>query len=128
MSTATRQVDAPPWLSAFYAKVDELDIEAVAAGFSTHATMRYGSGVTATGQDAIRGGLTYLFTHYRGIRHEFLAVWDTGSTLMVEANVTYRTQDDREVTVPALTVIEHRDDGVIDGMRIFIDPTPVLDG
>jgi hypothetical protein len=124
MSAATRQVDAPAWLTDFYAKVDELDTEAVAAGFATTATMRYGSGDTAVGREAIRGGLTYLFTHYRGIRHEFRAVWDTGSTLMVEADVTYRTQDDREVTVPALTVIEHRDD-VIDGMRIFIDPGPV---
>ena len=124
MSTATRRVDAPAWLSEFYAKVDELDTEAVAAGFAANATMRYGSGDTAVGREAIRGGLTYLFTHYRGIRHEFRAVWDTGSTLMVEADVTYRTQDDREVTVPALTVIEHRDD-VIDGMRIFIDPGPV---
>jgi SnoaL-like domain len=125
MSTTTTPVEAPIWLSQFYAKVDKLDTEGVAAAFSTDASMRYGSNEAAVGPDAIRGGLTYLFTHYAGIQHEFLSVWDTGSTLMVEANVTYRTQDQREVTVPALTVIEHRDGGVIDGMRIFIDPSPV---
>ena len=124
MSTTTTPVEAPIWLSQFYAKVDKLDTEGVAAAFSTDASMRYGSNEAAVGPDAIRGGLTYLFTHYAGIQHEFLSVWDAGSTLMVEANVTYRTQDQREVTVPALTVIEHRDGGVIDGMRIFIDPSP----
>lgn len=128
MSVATQPVAAPSWLTEFYAKVDELDVERVLAGFAPDATMRYGSGDTATGHDAIRGGLTYLFTHFRGIRHHFRSVWDTGSTLMVEADVTYRTQDGRAVTVPALTVIEHRDGGVIDGMRIFIDPTPVEAG
>lgn len=126
MSTATAPVDAPAWLGEFYGKVDRLDVEGVLAAFSPDAGMRYGSGETAVGHDAIRGGLTYLFTHYAGIRHVFRAVWDTGSTLMVEAEVTYRTQDGRETTVPALTVIEHRDGGVIDDMRIFIDPTPVV--
>ncbi|GAA4707803.1 hypothetical protein GCM10023215_56090 [Pseudonocardia yuanmonensis] len=125
MSTATAPVDAPTWLSEFYSKVDQLDTEGVLAAFAADASMRYGSAEAAVGHDAIRGGLTYLFTLYAGIRHEFRAVWDTGSTLMVEAEVTYRTQDGREVAVPALTVIEHRDGGVIDDMRIFIDPTPV---
>ena len=92
MSTATQQVDAPAWLSDFYAKVDDLDIEAVAAYFSANATWRYGSGDTAVGRDAIRGGMMN-FPRIRGIRHEFLKVWDTGSTLIVEANVTYTTQD-----------------------------------
>ena len=114
MSTATQQVDAPAWLSDFYAKVDDLDTEAVAAYFSANATMRYGSGDTAVGRDAIRGGLKN-FPRVRGIRHEFLKVWDTGSTLIVEANVTYTTQDGREVTLPALTVIEHRDGTQVGG-------------
>ena len=125
MSTATQQVDAPTWLSDFYVLVDKLDTEAVAACYSVDGTMRYGSGPTAVGRDAIFAGLNYLLAIYSGIHHEFLKVWDTGSTLMVEANVTYTTHDGRAVTVPALTVIEHRDGGVIDAMRVFIDPTPV---
>lgn len=119
------QVDAPTWLTEFYAKVDDLDTAGVLAAYADDATMRYGSGETAVGRDAIKGSLTYLFTHFLGITHAFRTVWDAGSSLLVEADVTYRTQAGEEVTVPALTVIDHRDGGVIQGMRIFIDPSPI---
>lgn len=117
-------VDAPAWLIDFYAKVDSLDTEAVLAGFAPEGTMRYGSADTMHGHDAIRAGLTWLFTSYRGVGHEFLNVWTAGSTLLVEATVTYGCPDGRDVAAPALTIIEHRD-GLIDDLRIFIDPTPV---
>jgi hypothetical protein len=39
-----RAVEAPVWLTDFYAKADALDTEAVLAGFAPDATMRYGSG------------------------------------------------------------------------------------
>lgn len=126
-ATATRAVDAPAWLTGFYAKVDALDTEGVLAAFAPDATMRYGSGDPMPGHDGIRAGLTFLFTFYRRIGHEFRSVWQSGSTVLLEATVTYGCPDGREVAVPALTVIDHRD-GVIDDMRIFIDPTPVQAG
>jgi ketosteroid isomerase-like protein len=123
MTAAAQTVEAPAWLTAFYAKVDALDTEGVLDGFSPDATMRYGSGATMPGRDAIRAGLTWLFTHYRTIGHEFRNVWVAGSALLVEATVTYGCADGRDVAVPALTIIEHRD-GRIDDLRVFIDPTP----
>jgi ketosteroid isomerase-like protein len=124
MTGVAHAVEAPTWLTAFYAEVDALDTEAVLAGFAPTATMRYGSGDPLPGHDAIRAGLTWLFTHYRRIEHEFRNVWACGPTVLLEAAVTYEVPDGRVVTVPALTIIEHRD-GRIDDMRIFIDPTPV---
>lgn len=121
---AATRVSAPAWLTAFYAKVDALDTDAVLAGFAPGGSMRYGSGDALTGHDALRAGLTYLFTTYTGIDHEFRNVWESGSTLLVEATVTYGTADGRAVAVPALTIIDHRE-GLIDDMRIFIDPSPV---
>ena len=123
MTAAAQTVEAPAWLTAFYAKVDALDTEGVLDGFSADATMRYGSGETMPGRDAIRAGLTWLFTHYRTIGHEFRNVWTAGPALLVEATVTYGCADGRDVAVPALTIIEHRD-GRIDDLRVFIDPTP----
>jgi ketosteroid isomerase-like protein len=123
-ATASPAVAAPAWLTGFYARVDALDTEAVLAGFARDATMRYGSGEPMRGSDAIRAGLTWLFTHYRRIGHEFLGVWESASTVLVEATVTYGTADGREIAVPALTVIEHRD-GLIDDLRIYLDPTPM---
>ncbi|MFC5138982.1 nuclear transport factor 2 family protein [Actinomycetospora rhizophila] len=126
-TTTARAVDAPAWLVEFYGHVDALDTEAVLARFAPDASMRYGAGDPLPGHEAIRAGLTYLFTTYRRIGHEFLGVWESGTTLMLEATVTYGLPDGREVAVPALTVIEHRD-GAIDDLRIFIDPTPAQVG
>ncbi|GAA1205180.1 nuclear transport factor 2 family protein [Pseudonocardia alaniniphila] len=128
MTGATSRVaDAPTWLTDFFAKVDALDTEAVLAGFAPEATMRYGSGDPTAGHDAIRAVLIALFTHYRRIEHEFLNLWICESTLLLEVAVTYGCPDGRDVTIPALTIIEHRD-GLIDAMRIFIDPTSVQPG
>ncbi|GAA3044191.1 hypothetical protein GCM10010464_05410 [Pseudonocardia yunnanensis] len=121
---APRPVDAPAWLTDLYTKVDSLDTEAVLAGFAPEGTMRYGSAAPMYGHDAIRAGLTWLFTSYRRIGHEFLNVWAAGSTLLVEATVTYGCLDGCDVAVPALTIIERRN-GLIDDLHIFIDPTPV---
>ena len=67
MTAAAQTVEAPSWLTAFYAKVDALDTEGVLDGFAPDATMRYGSGEPMPGREAIRAGLTWLFTHYRTI-------------------------------------------------------------
>ena len=123
MTAAAQTVEAPAWLTAFYAKVDALDTEGVLDGFAPDATMRYGSGEPMPGRDAIRAGLTWLFTHYRTIGHEFRNVWAAGPALLVEATVTYGCADGRDVAVPALTIIEHRDGRIAD-LRVFIDPTP----
>ena len=123
MTAAAQAVEAPAWLTAFYAKVDALDTEGVLDGFAPEATMRYGSGEPMPGREAIRAGLTWLFTHYRTIGHEFRNVWAAGQVLLVEATVTYGCADGRDVAVPALTIIEHHDGRVAD-LRVFIDPTP----
>ncbi|MGW4057745.1 nuclear transport factor 2 family protein [Amycolatopsis sp. NPDC004747] len=124
---AATAVQIPAWLNDFYAKVDACDTEAVLAGFAPDARMTYGANAPMPGRDAIRAGLDWLFTSYRRIEHEFLNVWASGPVLLLEANVTYGCPDGRDVTVPALTVIEHRD-GLVDDLRVFIDPTPTRAG
>ncbi|WIX77062.1 nuclear transport factor 2 family protein [Amycolatopsis carbonis] len=96
-------------------------------GFADEATMTYGSNDPMAGRDAIRGGLEWLFTTYSRMRHEFRNLWSSGAVLLLEANVTYVRPDGREVTLPVVTIIEHRD-GIIGGLRIFIDPTPTQVG
>ncbi|WP_439378855.1 nuclear transport factor 2 family protein [Amycolatopsis lexingtonensis] len=124
---AAKVLPAPAWLTDFYVKVDACDTAAVLAGFAADGTMTYGAGAPMSGHEAIRAGLDWLFGCYTKIEHEFLNVWTSGAVLLLEANVTYGCPDGRDVTVPALTVIEHRD-GVIDDLRIFIDPTPIQAG
>lgn len=128
MTDATaKAVTVPAWLRDFYAKVDACDTAAVVAGFAGDATMTYGANAPMPGHAAIRAGLDWLFTSYRKIEHEFLNVWTCGPVLLLEANVTYGCPDGRDVTVPAVTIIEHRD-GVIGDLRVFIDPTPTRAG
>jgi hypothetical protein len=44
---------------------------------------------------------------------------------MIEAEVTYTRLDERQVTVPVVTIYR-RGDALIDDYRIFIDLAPVL--
>lgn len=129
-ATAARSAastETPAWLVDFYRTVDALDIEGTLAGFAPDASMRYGSMEPMVGREAIRGGLTWLYTYYRGIRHEFRNVWLAGSTVLLEATVTYGHPDGREIALPVLSILEHHD-GVVDDLRIFIDPTPIEAG
>ncbi|WP_433171474.1 nuclear transport factor 2 family protein [Actinoallomurus sp. CA-150999] len=118
------RVEAPRWLVDFYRKVDALEVEGVLAGFAPDASMRFGSTDPMVGHDAIRAGLKWIFSNYRRMRHDFLHVWASGETVLLEATVTYELLDGRVVPVPALTIIEYRGDLVHD-MRIFTDPTPL---
>jgi ketosteroid isomerase-like protein len=122
--TASRATEAPAWLVEFYERVDALDTEAVLARFAPDASMRYGSMEPMVGQEALRGGLTWLFTYYTAIRHEFRSVWVSGATVLIEATVTYGHPDGREVALPVVSILEHRD-GIVDDLRIFLDPTPI---
>lgn len=122
--TTTAHVDAPAWLVDFYRAVDALDLEGTLAGFAPDASMRYGSMDPMEGREAVRGGLTWLYTYYRGIRHEFRHVWVSGDTVVLEATVTYGHPDGREVSVPVVSILEHRD-GIVDDLRIFLDPSPI---
>ena len=126
-SAAATVVQAPAWLTDFYVNVDACDVAPVLAGFADDATMIYGANDPLVGRDEIRGGLEWLFTCYSRMRHQFLNIWTRGPVVLLEANVTYFWPDGRHVTVPALTILEHHD-GVIDNLRIFIDPTPTRVG
>jgi ketosteroid isomerase-like protein len=117
-------VDAPAWLVDFYRRVDALDLEGTLAGFAPDASMRYGSMPPMVGREAVHGGLTWLYTYYRSITHEFRNVWVSDSTVVLEATVTYGHPDGREIALPVVSILEHRD-GVVDDLRIFLDPTPI---
>ena len=113
---------APEWLVDFYRCVDGRDVDGVANGFAPDGTMLFNAAPPLAGRDAIRGGVSWIYSSYHGISHAFTNVWTIGDTTILEATVTYTCLDSRQVPVPTVTVLDRRD-GLITCLRIFNDMT-----
>ena len=124
--TASGAAGSPPpeWLTSFYAKVDALDLEAVVAGFAPDASMCFGANPPLAGAEAIRAGLSGLFSVLDSMRHRFRRVWLSGDTTLLEATVTYHRSDGEVVPIPVLTIID-RTGELISDMRVYIDQVPM---
>ena len=106
------------------ADVDRMDSHAFASHFSGDCRLRIGSGEPLVGRAAIEAGLTGFFSTIKGLHHDLITQWDVDGVTISEWEVTYRRLDDRQITVPAVTIC--RGGELIDDYRIFIDLVPVF--
>jgi SnoaL-like domain len=109
----------PDWLRRHYDAVDAARLDDYLDDFSDAAEIRFGSGPSVRGKADVRAALAAGHARHE-MQHEFLHVWESGSTTIAEFAVTYRYADGRVETVPALTVLE-RPDGLVTSMRVYID-------
>ncbi|MFG2000396.1 nuclear transport factor 2 family protein [Spirillospora sp. NPDC048911] len=77
------------------------------------------------GREAITAGITGFFSTIGGLRHRIVNDWRDGADTIAETEVTFRRLDDKNVTVPAVSILRIRDDGLITDCRVFFDLTPV---
>jgi ketosteroid isomerase-like protein len=118
------EITAPAWLTGFYAKVDSLDLDGVMAGFTPDAVMQFGAQDVVSGREAIRAGLTGLFSILDSMQHEIRRIWVSNDTTLMEATVTYYLTGGRQVPIPVVTILDRRDELIAD-IRIFIDRVPM---
>lgn len=109
-----------------YARVDRLDPETVVALLAQDATMVFGNGDPLVGREAILAGHIGLLNHIKGLRHEIRREWTVGDTTVAETEVTYTRRDDKQVTIPAVSIWRVGGDGLIVDFRVFYDPAPVF--
>jgi hypothetical protein len=50
--------------------------------------------------------------------------WEQGEATIVEADVTYKRTDEREVTVPVVTIYRTNAKNLIADYRVYIDVAP----
>ena len=109
----------PDWLGRHYDAVDGARLDEYLADFDEDAEIRFGAGPVVRGKPDVRAALAAGHARH-AMRHEFLHVWEAGTTTLAEFEVTYTYPDGRVETVPALTVLERRD-GLITSMRVYVD-------
>ena len=107
------------------ADVDRTDAHAFASHLSEDCRMRFGNAEPVTGRSAIEAAGADFFATIKALSHDIVEEWDVGDATIIEAEVIYTRLDQRQVTVPVVTIYRHGDD-LIEDYRIFIDLAPVL--
>jgi ketosteroid isomerase-like protein len=119
-----RKPVVPDWVQAHYRDVDALDAEKVAAWFTDDGTVVFANYPPAVGRSAIEAAVGGFMSSIRGMRHEFVNVWEAGPTAGFEARVTYTRKDRSTVVIPAATFLERRGDKIT-SCRIYVDHAPL---
>ena len=106
------------------ADVDRMDAKAFASYMAEDCVLRYANADEVVGRDAIEEAIAVFFGTIKGISHHVLGEWDVDDTTIVQFEATYTRMDDRQVTVPAVTIYRRGGD-LIDDYRIYVDLSPV---
>jgi len=115
-----------PNAQAVFSLVDSMDAPAMAGLFAEDATMVVGNAEPLAGREAIRAGNEAFLAKINGLRHRLLNEWTVGPDTIAETEVTYNRLDGREVTIPAVSIWQTGDDGLISDYRIFFDTAPLF--
>jgi ketosteroid isomerase-like protein len=104
--------------------VDAMQPDNIAALFAEDARMVFGNADPLVGREAITAGVQGFFSTINGLQHQIVNEWHIGADTIAETEVTYRRLDDKNVTIPVVS-IWHTRDGLIDDYRVLFDLTPV---
>jgi len=117
---------APAWLAQFYSDVDNQRMTQFLDHFTRDGRVLFGNNPVAIGHEPIRAAIGGLWGAIEGLRHEFVHVWNHGTTTILEAKVTYFRKDGKNVTVPCVSLLETGEANKVSELRIHIDMTPVF--
>lgn len=107
------------------ADLERMDVHAWASHLAPDAVMRVGNDAPVHGRDGCREALAAFCARIEGLHHELVELWEHGEATIVEANVTCRRGDGREVTLPVVTIYRTGTDGLISDYRVYADVAPV---
>jgi ketosteroid isomerase-like protein len=105
--------------------VDSMQPDSIADLLAEDARMVFGNADPLVGREAITAGVQGFFSTIAGLRHRIIKDWRVGADTIAETEVTYRRLDDKEVSVPVVSIWHTRDDGLISDYRVFFDLAPV---
>jgi ketosteroid isomerase-like protein len=115
-----------PDANTVFGAVDGQDVDRLGELLSDDARFVMGNGDPLIGREAVLAGNAAFFTMVQGLRHSVLREWAVGSAMIVEAEVTYLRLDGKEVSIPAVTIWETDQAGLITEFRIFADQAPLF--
>lgn len=109
----------------YYDVVDAMDIEEFAKLHTEDVRLRFGNAETSVGRDAVVQGIAGFWQSIKGLRHNYVQVWDEGDVKIVELLVDFTRHDDRVVTLPCTSILRTQD-GLVKDLRIYMDVSPVF--
>jgi ketosteroid isomerase-like protein len=109
-----------------FADVDRMDAKAFASYLAEDCVLRFGNADEVAGREAIEVAIAGFFTTIKGLSHRVLEEWNVDDTTIVQCESTYTRMDDRQVTLPAVTICR-RGGELIDDYRIYVDLSPVYE-
>jgi ketosteroid isomerase-like protein len=115
-----------PDARTIFGAVDSKDLDAMRAMLAENPRFVMSNNDPLIGKDAVMAGNAGFFTMIQGSRHEVLHEWAVGTATIAETEVTYQRLDGKEVTVPAVTIWEVDEAGLITNLRIYADQTPLF--
>jgi ketosteroid isomerase-like protein len=110
---------------SLFATIDRQDLTGLIEFMAEDATMVFGNAEPLRGREAILAGNRGFLQTIKGFRHRINEQWTVGATTIAATDVTYTRLDDKEVTIPVVTIWRVGDDGLITDYRIFFDLSPV---
>lgn len=111
-------------ITEVFEDVDRMDARAFASHLAEDCVLQFGNADEVVGRAAIEEAIAGFFTTIKGLRHTILQHWDVDDSTIIRFEATYTRLDDREVTVPAVTIFR-RGGELIDDYRIYVDLGPV---
>lgn len=114
-----------PERAQLFADIDSMDPDRFTAHLAEDVTMRFGNADPVRGRAAVGETWGQFCQGVAGVAHDIVNRWTVGDSTIVEARVTYTRHDERQVTVPVVTVYDEGVGGIVD-YRIYIDLAPLF--
>jgi ketosteroid isomerase-like protein len=107
-----------------FADIDAFDPDKFVAHLTPDAKFRFANADPVTGRAAVKEAVGGFFSSIDGLTHHVRNVFESGETVIVQADVEYRRKDGKTVTVPNADILVYDGDLVRD-WQIYIDIAPV---
>ena len=104
---------------------DGMDAVAFSELLTTDVKFRFSNNDVWTGREAVVSGLNYLFSKINGLKHDIKGIYVQGEGYAVEAIANYTMKDGKNISLPVVSVLKYRGNGIED-YRIYMDISPVM--
>jgi hypothetical protein len=110
---------------SFFQTIDTMRPDSIAALYAEDGRLVFGNAEPLVGREAITAGIEGFFSTIGGLQHRIVNDWQIGADTIAELEATYRRLDDKDVTVPTVSIWHTGDDGLVTECRVFFDLTPL---
>jgi hypothetical protein len=114
------------WVLEMFRTIELLDVSSFLTYLAPDVRFRFGNAPCLQGPDQVAAAVSHFFTLLRGLRHELVGLWQDGSAVVAEADVTYTRLDGRNASLPVVSLIRLGGPRQVRDYRIYFDPPPIF--